>query len=373
MQKQIRRIGVLPWIDSKNPYQQLSADALTEVGVTCVPCGYHRLLPITSALRKHHPDALILDWVHTFYTARSFTATLAKTALGGLDRFLLRARHTPVIWNVHNLERHDQVYASIERQSFRRLARSVSGIRVFNQYSVALVRQAFDVPEQVPVVAIPQGNYMGWYSSASQPRSQTRAEFGAAPHETVLLIFGGLRSGKGLRGFVKAFASLRRRDCRLVIAGAPLDEQVVAALKATAKSCTNISLVDQFIPAACVHDYFAAADAVVVPYERILNSGAAMLAISFGKPVLSADLPPLRELLSSEGTLFGNVAEAASLEHMMNELVESDLAKMGEASRSKAETYDWQEGAARMIEVIESSADNAGTRHIGFTDFRTTT
>ena len=44
--------------------------------------------------------------------------------------------------------------------------------------------------------------------------------------------------------------------------------------------------------------FLNAADLVVLPYREVLNSGAALLALSFNKPVLTSDagaLPELRE------------------------------------------------------------------------------
>ena len=42
-----------------------------------------------------------------------------------------------------------------------------------------------------------------------------------------------------------------------------------------------------FVPDGEVQHYLLAADAVVLPFKEILTSGSAMLALSFGRPVVA--------------------------------------------------------------------------------------
>ena len=52
-----------------------------------------------------------------------------------------------------------------------------------------------------------------------------------------------------------------------------------------------------FVPDAEVEQYFMAADAVVVPYRDIFQSGVPFLAYSFGCPVVATDVGSLREIV----------------------------------------------------------------------------
>jgi beta-1,4-mannosyltransferase len=60
------------------------------------------------------------------------------------------------------------------------------------------------------------------------------------------------------------------------------------------------------IPADHVQFYFRAADLVALPYRNILNSGAALLALSFSRPVLVPALGAMNELAASIGAEWVN-------------------------------------------------------------------
>ena len=49
--------------------------------------------------------------------------------------------------------------------------------------------------------------------------------------------------------------------------------------------------------------YLRAADAVVLPYRDVLTSGSAILAMTFGQPVIAPAIGCLPESLGSEGTI----------------------------------------------------------------------
>ena len=51
--------------------------------------------------------------------------------------------------------------------------------------------------------------------------------------------------------------------------------------------------------------YFNASDACVLPYRRVTTSGAALLAYSFGKPIVAPAIGPFPDLITPErGVLF---------------------------------------------------------------------
>ena len=56
----------------------------------------------------------------------------------------------------------------------------------------------------------------------------------------------------------------------------------------------------RIIPNDALQDYLISADAVVLPYREILTSGTAMLAISFGRPVVCIRHGHLRDVITAE-------------------------------------------------------------------------
>jgi glycosyltransferase involved in cell wall biosynthesis len=100
-----------------------------------------------------------------------------------------------------------------------------------------------------------------------------------------------------------------------------------------------------FVPDTEVVDLFAAADVVVLPYEKIFASGGLLLALSAGRPVIAPDVPTLVDVIRDgrEGWLFTQGATAA-LSAKLGEACRTsaaELARLGDAARRTARGYPW--------------------------------
>ena len=62
----------------------------------------------------------------------------------------------------------------------------------------------------------------------------------------------------------------------------------------------------KFIPQEDVAHYYCASDLVVLPYKKVYQSGVLMMTLSYEKPTLVSNLPPLKEILkdNENGFLF---------------------------------------------------------------------
>ena len=144
-------IGIYPWVDVENnsgdKHQTLFANALEGEGFTVTRIKYKRGFPLTNAL-KTNVDVLILDWVHSFYTSQSLLNTLVKSFLGTLELTFIAICNRTIIWNLHNLQRHDGKYQRIEKFCFQQLAKKVNYIRVFDQSHVNKVSQYLKISKK---------------------------------------------------------------------------------------------------------------------------------------------------------------------------------------------------------------------------------
>jgi glycosyltransferase involved in cell wall biosynthesis len=117
----------------------------------------------------------------------------------------------------------------------------------------------------------------------------------------VLLFFGAIRDYKNLPELMKAFRDWEKRDAVLIVAGNCRDPRLEAAIRKQAADVPNLHLEIRHIPRESVYRYFYAADLVVLPYREILNSGTALLALTFGKPVLVPHKGAMAELQANVG------------------------------------------------------------------------
>ncbi|MEQ9564913.1 MAG: glycosyltransferase family 4 protein, partial [Pseudomonadales bacterium] len=130
--------------------------------------------------------------------------------------------------------------------------------------------------------------------------TKAREHLGIEADELVLLFFGQIAPYKGLRYLVDAFPTICRRlpRARLIVAG-KVKRGCEDYWKTIEGSLSEMDFRHQVlrriehIPDQDVEIYFKAADALVVPYVQIFQSGLPFLAYSFGLPVLATDVGSL--------------------------------------------------------------------------------
>lgn len=145
----------------------------------------------------------------------------------------------------------------------------------------------FGINNSVPVTAL--------------TREEARRQLGLANEAKVLLFFGRIAPYKGLKYLVQAFQRLApaHPDLRVVIAGRPKrdGEEYLKAIQDSLSDEDRARIVQkiEFVPDEQTELYFKAADALVLAYTDIAQSGVLFLAYSFGLPVIAADVGSLKD------------------------------------------------------------------------------
>jgi glycosyltransferase involved in cell wall biosynthesis len=117
----------------------------------------------------------------------------------------------------------------------------------------------------------------------------------------VVAFVGRLAPYKGLLELLTAFRGHPDPAARLVIAGAPFDATFVRTVQHLAERDRRVTVHAHFVADADLQTYLRAADLVALPFRSILNSGSAMLALSFDRPVLVPDYGAMPELRADAG------------------------------------------------------------------------
>lgn len=113
-------------------------------------------------------------------------------------------------------------------------------------------------------------------------------------NDFILLVFGFINGYKGIDWIIDAFKYNKDKNLRLVIAGGenpylkdkPHYQAFYQKIVSEAKKYPHVTLTG-FVPDEKIHEYFAASDLVVMPYEVFMAaSGPFSLTLSFKKPIL---------------------------------------------------------------------------------------
>ncbi|MEM6338041.1 MAG: glycosyltransferase [Bacteroidota bacterium] len=130
------------------------------------------------------------------------------------------------------------------------------------------------------------------------PASDARREIGLTERPT-LLFFGLVRPYKGLDVLIDAMPGiLEQMDAQLIVAGEFYEnEEEYRAHVDRLNLGDHVRFDAEYIPNERVHWYFSAADLVVQPYRRAVQSGVTQTAFYFGKPAVVTNLGVLCDMV----------------------------------------------------------------------------
>lgn len=148
-------------------------------------------------------------------------------------------------------------------------------------------------------VIIPHGYFIGFYPN-SISRDSARDHFGFNASTFVYLFMGLCKLYKNLDGLMQAFRHIQG-DTVLLVAGMFQDRVYEALVRDMSFTDSRIRIDTRFIPDDELQFFPGACDAVVIPYREILTSGSTVLAMSFGRPVVTIDRGFLHDVVV-EGT-----------------------------------------------------------------------
>lgn len=168
----------------------------------------------------------------------------------------------------------------------------------------------------------------------------------------VALFFGHVRPFKGLDIVLRAWPLLTG-DVTLVVAGEAWwkSEEEYRAL---ARGLTNVRLDFRFIPDSEIATYFAACDVVLAPYRIEAQSGVALTAFHFARPVIATTVGGLPEIIEegSNGLLVPPEDPAALAKALDAFFARDDRETMERRSAESARKYSWQEYGALFGRLV---------------------
>lgn len=340
---------MMPDLRKDNPYQRLLARSLESQGFhVCFPVGYRRILPFFRAVRENRSSSILhLHWTLPYLRAQSRIIFIIRAVKFLCDLTLVRCSGRPLVWTVHNLVPHESRFPRLELWVRRMLCRAAGAVIVHGSAGKQQAIAKFGcIPEKIAI--IPHGHYQDVYSP-SPPRQTSRQNLNL-PDKTTMLFFGMVRPYKGMPMLLRAWRALAAAEAQLVIAG-PCSPEYRHELDMIAPDVAGVIWHDHWIAEEDLPLYFGAADVVVLPFERVQTSGSVMLAITYGKPIITPRLGELPETLAGADDLMYQPGDEAALTKSLRESLSKDLNDIARRTALVAERFDWEPIAQRTALV----------------------
>jgi beta-1,4-mannosyltransferase len=348
------RVLFLPNYGPDNPYQKELAQALEKYKVKVSPGGHIDRAPLRGVIRLCGKlDVLHLHWTSPFLLSRRRSRSLVKATLFLLTLLWVKLVGVKIVWTVHNLTDHERQDPGLERFFNRILCRIYDQIIVHCSFARDAIQRDYRLPDQVlsKVSVIPHGNFVGSYENHLS-QSQAKQRLNLDDRETVFLFFGQIRPYKGVCHLISAFQKLDDPRARLLIAGRPADETIKSELERRQQD-KRIRLHLTFVPEEDVQLYMNAADVVVLPFQAILSSSTVLLAMSFGRAIITPRLGCMAETLDERGAFLYNPKQEDGLLLALQEALGADLAEMGKRNYERARRFDWHQIAQKNYAVYQ--------------------
>ncbi|HEY0142275.1 MAG TPA: glycosyltransferase [Thermoanaerobaculia bacterium] len=282
-------------------------------------------------LRRERYDAVILVWWVWVW------------ALPYLTLLFFLPRTTKVVLQCHNIG--DKEPAAWKRFLTNRVLRRGDVLVVHAKTEAEDARRRVS-SSQIVTTFLPVHELGG----AIPSRDDARRQLGLRGN--VALFFGHVRPFKGLDIALRAWPLLTS-EVTLVVAGEAWwkSEEEYRAL---ARGLANVRLDFRFIPDAEIATYFAACDVVLAPYRIEAQSGVALTAFHFARPVIATTVGGLPEIIEEgrNGMLVPPEDPVALAKALDAFFARDDGETMERRSAESARKYSWQEYGALFRRLV---------------------
>jgi len=333
-----------------NPVQFLLYHAMMGLGIEIGCFSTNRLLfEYCDIWHLHWPAEDVLNRTNRFGTVINLFKFWAKLKIA-------RAKGTLVVWTVHNVGPHERSHPRLESIFWPIFLGNLDGIICMSASGRSQLYDRHPSAATKPLFIIPHGHYRDAYP-ASVSRDQARRALGLKRDEFIAVFLGMIRAYKGVPHLIRCFKAAQLTDARLLVAGKPLNDIIARELNDMAGSGTSVKLFLDFIDQNDIQKFLRAADLVILPYEEISNSGSAILALSFDRPILVPAKGALKELHQTVGPGWIYSYEGRLTPQIIQDAFEwAKMRQNREQCCTPMEEFNWERIAKMTLEAFSRLA-----------------
>jgi len=356
-------------------FSGLLRDALGDRGYDVVPVAFKALYPqflSKGSVEAVHPagtpffaqSGLVLynpfSWFRAIRYIKSVQPDILLVAywtglLAPFYYILGRLTGIKIVVLLHNLSSHESFFFDpVMRQLLGEFADGFVTLSdaVFHEVSVAM--------PDMPVLPMFHPRYEPEEEIPSM--LDARRTLNIDNESPVLLFFGYVRRYKGLDIMLRAMPAILQRDpsVKLVIAGQFLENpEMYKRLIDELGIGSSVDLYQGYVSSERSALFFAAADAVVLPYRSATQSGVVQLAYGYTLPVIATPVGALPEMVrhGDTGWVSGDLSPEGFAMAVLSFLdSRGTLKSMRSAIEALRQEYSWETFAASVGRFLEAEA-----------------
>ena len=296
-------------------------------------------------------NVLHFQWMIALYKSTNILKECKNVLMFIYFLLLMKKYNYKIVWTVHNILPHESTLFSHYYISNFFLARCADALIVHSEDTKKQIKKYYGRTKEVFV--IPVTNYQDNKSKYDYkyPKKKAREELGLSQDKFIYLYFGYIRKYKGVDIAVKAFQAAQPKNSLFVLAGGYWTDEDKGIIEALIKNDTAIISYPQELPAEKLYQYLIASDVVVLPYRRVTSSGAMVLALTFGKPIIGMKKGVLTDWVSEKNGI--PVMTEEELEKAFKHIQKKDLDAMSRNSYAFSQKWSWPKIAKSYREVYE--------------------
>jgi beta-1,4-mannosyltransferase len=346
------KVALVPYYLNENPYQKQLHSHLSKLGIQA--SGIEKGIYMPNAVKHVNPDILHLHWLQVFSKASNPAKSFLRLAKFITGLLILKMSGIKIVWTAHNLKAHENSNPLADKLCTSLVIKLADAVIAHGEVAKDEIVATFKVKQADKINVIPHGNYVDYYQNEIN-QTEARKILEIDDSKIVFLSLGMIRPYKGVNELIDIFRQLNRDDVELVIVGKPFSQEIEAEVKQKIQNHPSIKFIPGFVPNDQIQVYMNAADVVVFPYRNLLTSGAAILAMSFGKACLAPRIGCLKEALDDSGAFLYDPDAQDALLQAIHRAIEKreNLAAMGQHNRQIADRWSWERIAQMTSEVYQ--------------------
>lgn len=253
---------------------------------------------VIKSIIKYRPNVIHIHWPNYLMITNNMLGTYIKSTCFISWLLLLKLFGMKIVWTVHNIAGHDGKFKSDELLFSKLLAKICNKLIVHCSSAKTEVENIYG--KDLPIEIIPHGSYVDCYENVVTP-SGARNKLKLGEEDIVFLCFGQIRPYKGILELIREFKELDCQKAKLLIVGKPSNNELTVDIYNDCSGDSRIRVIPEFVPDKDIQTYMNASDIVILPYKDILTSGSAILAMSFGKPIVAPSVGCMTDTFDEKG------------------------------------------------------------------------